>query len=125
LLGEPHLLVLDEPTAGVDIKTRHEVLHLLADLNAGGLAIVLTTHDLNGIAAHLPRLVCLNRRVQGEGSPHEVLTPAVLERTFGAPMDVLVHAGLPLVVDRHGPVAVAAGAEVIDLRARRDEPARP
>jgi ABC-type Mn2+/Zn2+ transport system ATPase subunit len=131
LLGDPQLLVLDEPTNGVDIKTRHEVLHLLADLNADGLAIVLTTHDLNGIAAHLPRLLCLNHRVQGVGTPHEVLTPAVLERTFGAPMDVLIHAGLPLVVDRHGPVAVpasgpvalAAGADVIDLRTPTPEPA--
>ena len=42
-------------------STRHEVLHLLDELNADGLAIVLTTHDLNGIAAHLPTLVCLNR----------------------------------------------------------------
>ncbi len=126
LLGDPQLLVLDEPTAGVDITTRHEVLHLLADLNADGLAIVLTTHDLNGIAAHLPRLVCLNRRVLGHGTPHDVLTPAVLERTFGAPMEVLIHAGLPLVVDRHHPIARAAGADrradVIDLRTPRDEP---
>jgi ABC-type Mn2+/Zn2+ transport system ATPase subunit len=124
LLGDPQLLVLDEPTAGVDIKTRHEILHLLADLNAGGLAIVLTTHDLNGIAAHLPRLVCLNQRVQGVGTPHEVLTPAVLERTFGAPMDVLIHAGLPLVVDRHHPMAVASGG-LVDLRAATDRTDRP
>ena len=61
LLRRPELLLLDEPTSGVDVRTRHEVLHLLGDLNADGLAIVLTTHDLNGIAAHLPHLVCLNR----------------------------------------------------------------
>ena len=67
LLGRPELLLLDEPTSGVDVRTRHEVLHLLGDLNADGLAIVLTTHDLNGIAAHLPHLVCLNREVIGAG----------------------------------------------------------
>ena len=65
LLRRPELLLLDEPTSGVDVKLRHEVLHLLDDLNATGVAIVLTTHDLNGIAAHLPRLVCLNRQVIG------------------------------------------------------------
>jgi len=102
LAGEPDLLVMDEPTSGVDVRTRHDVLHLLADLNATGLAIVLSTHDLNGIAAHMPRLVCLNVRVQGVGSPAEVLQPSVLERTYGAPMDVLEHGGMPIVVDRIG-----------------------
>ncbi|MGH2941698.1 MAG: metal ABC transporter ATP-binding protein [Solirubrobacteraceae bacterium] len=99
LLGEPELLLMDEPTSGVDVRLRHEVLHLLDDLNAGGLAIVLTTHDLNGIAAHLPRIVCLNRSVLGDGAPHDVLSSDVLERTYGASMQVLEHGGMPVVVD--------------------------
>jgi ABC-type Mn2+/Zn2+ transport system ATPase subunit len=104
LLGEPHLLVMDEPTSGVDVRTRHELVHLLAELNAGGLAMVLSTHDLNGVATHLPTIVCLNTTIKGTGSPRDVLTPEVLEQTYGAPMDVLEHAGLPVVVDRprHG-----------------------
>ncbi len=103
LLRRPQLLLMDEPTAGVDVATRHEVLHLLEELNAGGLAILLTTHDLNGVAAHLPSLVCLNREVIAAGEPARVLTPEVLEKTYGAPMDVLEHAGMPLVVDRYEP----------------------
>ena len=99
LLGRPELLLLDEPTSGVDVRTRHEILHLLADLNRDGLAVVLTTHDLNGIAAHLPHLVCLNTEITGRGSPQEVLTPEVLERTYGAPLEVLQHGGMPIVVD--------------------------
>ena len=51
------------------MHTRHEVLHLLDDLHRDGLAIVLTTHDLNGMASHLPHLVCLNSEVLGEGAP--------------------------------------------------------
>ena len=99
LLRAPELLVLDEPTSGVDVRTRHELLHLLADLNQSGLAILVTTHDLNGLAAHLPHLVCLNRKVIAAGTPRMVLNPRVLEATFGAPMAVLEHAGMPLVVD--------------------------
>jgi len=99
LLRQPELLLLDEPTSGVDVRTRHDILHLLADLNLDGLAIVLTTHDLNGIAAHLPQLVCLNTQITGRGTPAEVLTPEILERTYGAPMEVLEHGGMPLVVD--------------------------
>jgi ABC-type Mn2+/Zn2+ transport system ATPase subunit len=108
MLGEPELLLLDEPTSGVDVRLRHEILHLLDDLNARGLAIVLTTHDLNGIAAHLPRVVCLNRTVIGAGRPADVLTPDILERTYGASMQVLEHGGMPVVVDgfehRHEPL---------------------
>jgi ABC-type Mn2+/Zn2+ transport system ATPase subunit len=100
LLGEPDLLLMDEPTSGVDVRTRHEILHLLGELHVGGLSLVLTTHDLNGMAAHLPHLVCLNRRIIGVGSPREVLTADVLERTYGAGMEVLEHGGMPVVLDR-------------------------
>jgi ABC-type Mn2+/Zn2+ transport system ATPase subunit len=99
LLRGPDLLLMDEPTSGVDVRLRHEILHLLDDLNAAGLAILLTTHDLNGIAAHLPRLVCLNRTVIGAGRPREVLTPDVLEQAYGATLQVLEHAGMPVVID--------------------------
>ena len=99
LFSDPDLLLMDEPTSGVDVRTRHEVLHLLAELNRDGLAVVVTTHDLNGIAAHLPHLICLHTRIMGRGTPQEVLTPDVLERTYGAPMEVLEHAGMPLVVE--------------------------
>ena len=99
LVQRPDLLVLDEPTSGVDVQTRHEVLHQLADLNDDGIGIVLSTHDLNGLAAHLPRLVCFNRTVIADGTPHEVLHPYVLERTYGAPMEVLDHGGMPVVLE--------------------------
>jgi ABC-type Mn2+/Zn2+ transport system ATPase subunit len=75
------------------------VLHLLDDLNRQGLTIVLTTHDLNGIAAHLPKIVCLNTRVIGAGAPEDVLVSDVLERTYGSPMHILEHGGMRVVVD--------------------------
>jgi ABC-type Mn2+/Zn2+ transport system ATPase subunit len=100
LMNLPNLLLLDEPTSGVDVATRHDVLHLLHDLNHDErIAIVITTHDLNGIAAHMHTLVCLNRSIVAAGPPLEVLTPEVLERTYGAPMDVLSHGGMPVVVE--------------------------
>src|SRR5262249_5252187 len=51
LISNPRLLLLDEPTSGVDIKTRNDVLCLLGEINQTGVTIVLTTHDLNSVAA--------------------------------------------------------------------------
>lgn len=105
LVRRPRLLVLDEPTSGVDIKTRHDILHLLGDLNREGVTILMTTHDLNSVATHLPWVICLNRRVIAEGPPREVFTPAILAHTYQAEMVVVQHEGLTLIADRLGALA--------------------
>ena len=93
LASEPDLLLLDEPTNGLDIKTQHEILHELDLLNDSGVAIVLTTHDLNGVASHLPRLICLGERtLLADGSADEVLVSEVLERAYGQPV-IVVRSG--------------------------------
>jgi zinc/manganese transport system ATP-binding protein/zinc transport system ATP-binding protein len=99
LVAEPDLLLLDEPTSGVDIKTRDDILHLLAELNADGITVVLTTHELNALAAHLPWVVCVNRRIIAEGSPEHVFTDDVLSATYGADLRVYRHDGTILVAD--------------------------
>lgn len=99
LLSRPELLLLDEPTSGIDLNTRQNVLQLVDELRADGYAIVLTTHDLNWVAAHLPRIVCLNHRVVADGAPLEVLNEDVVAKTYGARMDVVVHNGRPVVID--------------------------
>jgi ABC-type Mn2+/Zn2+ transport system ATPase subunit len=99
LMRKPELLLLDEPTAGVDVKTRHDILHLLHSLNHEGIAIVLTTHDLNAVAAHLPSLVCINCRLIAMGTPQEVLTPDVLSELYGADMIVIQQEGMLLIGD--------------------------
>jgi zinc/manganese transport system ATP-binding protein/zinc transport system ATP-binding protein len=99
LVSGPQLLLLDEPTAGVDIKTRDDMLHLLDELNHDGVTIVLTTHELNAVAAHLPWVVCINGGVIAEGPPERVYTPEILGRTYKAEMNVIVHNGITLVAE--------------------------
>ncbi len=99
MIAEPALLLLDEPTSGVDIRTRDEVLHLLAELNAQGVTIVLTTHELNSVAAHLPWVVCVNRRIVASGDPDDVFTKRVLDVTYDADLRIVRQDGHVLVAD--------------------------
>ena len=94
LISEPDLLVLDEPTSGIDVRTAENVLHLLADLNRQGITVLMTTHDLNATAAHLPWVICLNRRVIAQGTPEEVFTTEILNETYQADMLVIRQDGM-------------------------------
>lgn len=99
LVRRPDLLLLDEPTSGVDLKTRHDVLHLLGDLNSTGVTILLTTHDLNFVAAHLPRIICLAGRVVADGKPEEVFREDILRATYGADVHVVRQGDMLFAVD--------------------------
>ena len=103
LIAEPDLLVLDEPTTGVDMRTAENVLHMLGDLNRQGMTILMTTHDLNAAAAHLPWVVCLNRRVIAQGTPEEIFTVETLNATYRGDMLVIHQEGMLFVQQRpHG-----------------------
>jgi ABC-type Mn2+/Zn2+ transport system ATPase subunit len=119
----PSLLLMDEPTNGVDVGSRHEMLHLLHELNHEGIAIILTTHDLNAVAAHVPSLICLNRRVIAAGPPGEVLTRDTLRALYGSEMLIVRQDGMLLVGDRPSAIedehfrAGHTGVRLIDPRA--------
>ena len=82
LIAEPELLVLDEPTTGVDMRSAENIFHWLTDLNQQGMTVLLTTHDLNMAAAHVPWVVCLNRRIVAQGAPEQVFTESILSETY-------------------------------------------
>ncbi len=97
LVGSRRILLLDEPTSGVDIKTRDDVMHVLHELNHQGITIIMTTHEINAVAVHLPWIVCLNGRVLAEGPPSDVITSETLKLTYGADMPVIHYQGMTLV----------------------------
>ena len=103
LIAEPDLLILDEPTTGVDMRTAENVLRMLADLNQQGITILMTTHDLNAAAAHLPWVICLNRRVVAQGTPEDVFTVETLNETYQGDMMVIRQDGMLFVQQKpHG-----------------------
>jgi len=103
LIAQPDLLVLDEPTSGVDMRTAENVLHLLADLNRQGITILITTHDLNSAAAHVPWIICVNRTVIAEGAPEDIFTESILSRTYQGEMMVIRHDGMMIVQQKPHP----------------------
>lgn len=99
LIRNPRLLILDEPTSGIDMKTRDDILHLLVELYRQGVTVILSTHELNAVAAHLPRVVCINRAIVADGRPDDVFTTANLRSTYGGDMVVVKQDGMTLVAD--------------------------
>ena len=90
LIAEPDLLVLDEPTTGVDMRSSENIFHRLTTLNKQGMTILLTTHDLNMAAAHVPWVVCLNHRILAQGPPPEIFTEAVLSEAYKGDI-IVIH----------------------------------
>ena len=99
LINNPHLLLLDEPTTGIDIRTRDEVMHILHELNHQDVTIIMATHEINAVAAHLPRVICLNRNIIADGAPKDIFTVDILTETYGAPIHVTRYKGLPIVAE--------------------------
>jgi len=94
LAQRPRLLVLDEPTAHLDLRHQVECVGLLRRLNReSGLSIVLVSHDLNMAAEICDRLLLLDRGAAvALGAPHAVLTPATLEGVYRCGVAVSTNA---------------------------------
>jgi zinc/manganese transport system ATP-binding protein/zinc transport system ATP-binding protein len=104
LLGDPELILLDEPASGLDIRSRDDVIHFLHEINHHGVAIIITAHDLNWVAAHLPWAICLNRQLIAEGRPQEIFNAKVLKETYSGEMVVFHHDGMVMIGERpHAP----------------------
>ncbi len=105
----------------MDIKTRHEVMHLLGEINRGGTSIILTTHDLNAVATHLPRVIAIGAgEVLADGPPEAVLTPGVLREAYGAEMLVLRRGDRIYVVEHPDEALDPVFDGEPDVRAVRD-----
>jgi ABC-type Mn2+/Zn2+ transport system ATPase subunit len=83
LAHQADLLVMDEPTAGLDAGGRELYLHAINDELCRGASIVVATHDIQEEASLCHQVVLLARKVVAIGAPQEVLTPEALLETFG------------------------------------------
>lgn len=103
LATEPELLLLDEPTTGVDIGTTEGLFDLLDELHNRGMTILVVSHDVGVVAQHVDQVACLNRRLIAHGRPQGMLTGDVLECMYGPQAALVGHGEVPhIVVRRHG-----------------------
>jgi iron complex transport system ATP-binding protein len=102
LAQEARIVLLDEPTAALDIGHQQQALELLDGLRAeSGLTLVAAMHDLTLAAQYADRMVLLDAgRVVADGPPADVLTEALIAEHYGAAIDVVELEGRVAVVPR-------------------------
>lgn len=92
LAAYPELLILDEPTAGVDPGTQEQFYEFLRKLNEEqGLTILLASHDLGAVFRIVKTVACINRWLVYHGSPGEGLTAEKVLQTYGSTLGALTH----------------------------------
>lgn len=89
LAQEPRALVLDEPTASLDVRHEMSILELLRSAADSGITVLLITHGLDVAARFADRMLLLSRgKVAAEGTPAEVMREDVLSRVYEWPIQV-------------------------------------
>jgi zinc transport system ATP-binding protein len=91
LVGEPKLLLLDEPMASVDTAMQKGFYELLARLKEE-MAIIIVSHDISAVSVYVDKIACLNRRLFYHGTKE--ISAADLEATYQCPIQMIAH-GIP------------------------------
>lgn len=94
LIGEPDVILMDEPVSGVDASGEEIFIELLKKLQSEKhFTVVLVSHDLSVVNKHTDYVICLNRRVVGQGRTIEVLTPENIQKLYGVHSAIHYHPG--------------------------------
>ena len=92
LVSNPELLILDEPTGGVDPEAQTSFYALLQHLNRErDVTLILVSHDIGVVAKEVTKLACLNRRLVFHGRPGDFLSDAALTALYGPSVRVVSH----------------------------------
>jgi zinc/manganese transport system ATP-binding protein len=90
LVGQPKLLLLDEPLANLDVRNEAAMVEVIADVaRTRGIAVMLVAHDLNPLRHVIDRVCYVAGGGVATGTPDDVVTGPVLSKLYGAPVEVL------------------------------------
>lgn len=92
LASKPRLLVLDEPSTGVDTVAQEDFYELLATLrDDSNMSIIMVSHDIGVITNHADRIACLNTQLHYHGDPGSCFTSDIQKKLFGKNLQVMIH----------------------------------
>jgi len=91
LVSKPDLLLLDEPTTGIDSEQQEKFCCLLERLNKTGMTIVIISHDLSFMSYLVNKVICLNRRVFYCGHPKDIAKSGALPKAYGHGVHAIAH----------------------------------
>jgi zinc transport system ATP-binding protein len=92
LAGEPRILLLDEPTANIDLRAEVDIFDLLKTLNAR-MTIIVVSHDIGFISQYVTRVACLNRTLLCHTT--SPISGEVIQQLYGAPVRLIRHVTAP------------------------------
>ncbi|HEY9515543.1 MAG TPA: metal ABC transporter ATP-binding protein [Gemmatimonadaceae bacterium] len=102
LVGEPNLLVLDEPTNGMDLVSTTQILALVRELHdTDGLTVLMVSHALNEVANYVERIALVLEGAFRLGPVDEIMTEETLSAMYGIPVEVHSFTGHRMVLARH------------------------
>ncbi len=93
LAQQPSVILLDEPTANLDLRHQHEILRLLAELAAGGITVLVAIHDLNLALKYCSEFILLHDgQVRAEGGS-DIFSEKLIEEIYGVRIKIIRHEG--------------------------------
>ncbi len=91
LVSDPELIILDEPTTGVDTESQDKFYDLLTDLNKKGITLLMISHDLDLVAKEVTKVACINKRLLYFGSAKEFLESENIHLLHGETRNLKHH----------------------------------
>ncbi len=93
LVSRPQMLILDEPTVGVDVEAQGKFYELLAELRREqGITLLMVSHDIGVVTEKVQSVACLNKKLYFHGSPEDFWAGENLSQLYGSPVRALYHA---------------------------------
>lgn len=102
VVGRPSLLLLDEPTTGVDADARDDFYRTLQTLRRSlSLTIILASHDIEAVPTQVDEVVCINQRVYVHAAPEEIKDIGDFRKAYGCELEFIAHGRYPHRVLEH------------------------
>jgi zinc transport system ATP-binding protein len=92
LAGDPKILILDEPSVGIDLLAQEKFYTFIEKLNRDyGLTVIFVSHDIDVVAHEVRCLLCLNKNLVCHGMPREFIKEEYLEKLYGKKVKFILH----------------------------------